>query len=92
MFKIRWNHDIFVLVFVRILGLLFLTRVVAVSFHCEKQEHNETLQIKKLKGENFIMSIHITFPDGAVKPFDSGITTFDVAKSISNSLAKSFSW
>ena len=43
---------------------------------------------KKLKGENFIMSIHITFPDGAVKPFDSGITTFDVAKSISNSLAK----
>ena len=34
------------------------------------------------------MSIHITFPDGAVKPFDSGITTFDVAKSISNSLAK----
>ncbi|BDQ60982.1 hypothetical protein EfsSVR2332_10600 [Enterococcus faecalis] len=39
------------------------------------------------------MSIHITFPDGAVKPFDSGITTFDVAKSISNSLAKkSFSW
>ena len=44
---------------------------MAVSFHCEKQEHNETLQIKKLKGENFIMSIHITFPDGAVKPFDS---------------------
>ena len=43
---------------------------------------------KKLKGENIIMSIHITFPDGAVKPFDSGITTFDVAKSISNSLAK----
>ena len=43
---------------------------------------------KKLKGENFIMSIHITFPDGAVKPFDSGVTTFDVAKSISNSLAK----
>ncbi|EHG5980109.1 TGS domain-containing protein, partial [Enterococcus faecalis] len=34
------------------------------------------------------MSIHITFPDGAVKPFDSGVTTFDVAKSISNSLAK----
>lgn len=66
---------------------------MAVSFHCEKQEHNETLQIKKLKGENFIMSIHITFPDGAVKPFDSGVTTFDVAKSISNSLAKkSFSW
>ena len=33
------------------------------------------------------MSIHITFPDGAVKPFDSELT-FDVAKSISNSLAK----
>ena len=36
---------------------------------------------KKLKAENFIMSIHITFPDGAVKPFNSGVTTFDVARS-----------
>ncbi|WP_409022690.1 threonine--tRNA ligase [Dellaglioa sp. P0083] len=32
--------------------------------------------------------INITFPDGAVKEFDSGITTEDVAKSISPSLAK----
>lgn len=32
--------------------------------------------------------IKITFPDGAVREFESGITTFEVAQSISNSLAK----
>ena len=32
--------------------------------------------------------IKITFPDGAVKVFESGVTVEDVAKSISNSLAK----
>ncbi|MBY4763931.1 threonine--tRNA ligase [Streptococcus uberis] len=32
--------------------------------------------------------INITFPDGAVREFESGITTFDIAQSISNSLAK----
>ena len=32
--------------------------------------------------------INITFPDGAIKEFDAGITTEDVAKSISPSLAK----
>lgn len=34
------------------------------------------------------MSINITFPDGAVKEFESGSSTLDIAKSISNSLAK----
>lgn len=34
------------------------------------------------------MSIKITFPDGAVKEFESGSSTLDIAKSISNSLAK----
>lgn len=34
------------------------------------------------------MSINITFPDGAVKEFDAGSSTLDIAKSISNSLAK----
>lgn len=32
--------------------------------------------------------IQITFPDGAVKAFESGVTTLDVAKTISQSLAK----
>ena len=32
--------------------------------------------------------IKITFPDGSIKSFDKGITVQDVAKSISNSLAK----
>ena len=32
--------------------------------------------------------IQITFPDGAVKSFDSGVTTFEIAESISKSLAK----
>ncbi|MGX7151070.1 threonine--tRNA ligase [Enterococcus ureasiticus] len=34
------------------------------------------------------MSINITFPDGAVKEFEAGSSTLDIAKSISNSLAK----
>lgn len=34
------------------------------------------------------MTIKITFPDGAVKEFESGSSTADIAKSISNSLAK----
>ncbi|MBO0467376.1 threonine--tRNA ligase [Enterococcus plantarum] len=34
------------------------------------------------------MSINITFPDGAVKEFETGSSTLDIAKSISNSLAK----
>jgi len=33
-------------------------------------------------------SIHITFPDGAVKPFDSGITALAIAQGISPGLAK----
>lgn len=32
--------------------------------------------------------IKITFPDGSVREFEKGITTFDIAKSISPSLAK----
>ncbi len=32
--------------------------------------------------------IKITFPDGAVREFESGVTTFEIAQSISNSLAK----
>lgn len=32
--------------------------------------------------------INITFPDGAVREFESGVTTFEIAQSISNSLAK----
>lgn len=34
------------------------------------------------------MVIKITFPDGAVKEFEAGVTTKDIAASISNSLAK----
>ncbi|MCB5952192.1 threonine--tRNA ligase [Enterococcus sp. BWT-B8] len=34
------------------------------------------------------MLIKITFPDGAVKEFEAGITTLDIAKGISSSLAK----
>ncbi|ALS01578.1 threonine--tRNA ligase [Enterococcus silesiacus] len=34
------------------------------------------------------MSLKITFPDGAVKEFEPGSSTLDIAKSISNSLAK----
>ncbi|CKJ00704.1 threonyl-tRNA synthetase [Streptococcus pneumoniae] len=32
--------------------------------------------------------INITFPDGVVREFESGVTTFEIAQSISNSLAK----
>lgn len=32
--------------------------------------------------------IKITFPDGAIREFESGVTTFEIAQSISNSLAK----
>ncbi len=32
--------------------------------------------------------INITFPDGAVREFEPGVTTFEIAQSISNSLAK----
>ena len=34
------------------------------------------------------MILDITFPDGAVKKFENGITPFQIAKSLSNSLAK----
>lgn len=34
------------------------------------------------------MSIMITFPDGAIKEFETGSSTLEIAKSISNSLAK----
>ncbi len=40
----------------------------------------------KLKGDDSM--IKITFPDGAVKEFENGSSTLDIAKSISNSLAK----
>ena len=33
-------------------------------------------------------SIKITFPDNSVKEFDAGVTTAEIAKSISISLAK----
>ena len=36
--------------------------------------------------------IKITFPDGAVREFESGVTTFEIAQSISNSLAKKKPW
>ncbi|SJZ38675.1 threonyl-tRNA synthetase [Pilibacter termitis] len=32
--------------------------------------------------------IHITFPDGAVREYETNVTVFDIAQSISNSLAK----
>ena len=32
--------------------------------------------------------INITFPDGAVRSYDDGSTTFEIAQSIINSLAK----
>jgi threonyl-tRNA synthetase len=32
--------------------------------------------------------IHVTFPDGASRPFEPGVSGFDIAKSISPSLAK----
>ena len=32
--------------------------------------------------------INITFQDGADREFESGVTTFEIAQSISNSLAK----
>lgn len=32
--------------------------------------------------------VKITFPDGAVREFESGVTPFEIAQSISNSLAK----
>lgn len=35
-----------------------------------------------------VMSIKITFPDGAVREFDKGVTAIDVANKLSNSLAK----
>ncbi|WP_265456874.1 threonine--tRNA ligase [Enterococcus sp. HY326] len=34
------------------------------------------------------MSIQITFPDGAIREYEVGVTTFDVAEGISKSLAK----
>ena len=34
------------------------------------------------------MILDITFPDGDVKKFENGITPFQIAKSLSNSLAK----
>jgi threonyl-tRNA synthetase len=35
-----------------------------------------------------MLQIKITFPDGAVKEFDAGVTTLEIAKGISSSLAK----
>ena len=32
--------------------------------------------------------IHVTFPDGAARPFEPGVSGLDIAKSISPSLAK----
>ena len=31
--------------------------------------------------------VNITFPDGAVREFESGVTTFEIAQSISNIVA-----
>ena len=38
--------------------------------------------------EGGILMIKVTFPDGSVKEFEQGITSAEIAKSISNSLAK----
>jgi len=32
--------------------------------------------------------VNITFPDGAIKSFQSGISAMEIAKQLSNSLAK----
>lgn len=32
--------------------------------------------------------IHITFPDGAVRAYEEGVTSLDIAKSISEGLAR----
>ncbi len=37
---------------------------------------------------NFVDMINITFPDGSVKQYESGITPLEIAKSISSGLAK----
>jgi len=34
------------------------------------------------------MNINITLPDGAVKPFEKGVSAMDIAKSISEGLAR----
>ena len=60
----------------------------------EKQTAEEIARIFKLSNINRIdikgekLMIKITFPDGAVREFEPGVTTFGIAQSISNSLAK----
>ena len=34
--------------------------------------------------------LKVSFPDGAIKQYDEGITPFEIAESISNSLSKNF--
>ncbi|OJG73898.1 threonyl-tRNA synthetase [Enterococcus quebecensis] len=50
--------------------------------------YQEIFSIINLLKEETKMSIKITFPDGVVKEFEAGSSTLDIAKSISNSLAK----
>jgi threonyl-tRNA synthetase len=32
--------------------------------------------------------VHVTFPDGAIRPYEAGVRGLDIAKAISPSLAK----
>jgi threonyl-tRNA synthetase len=61
-----------------VLGLFLFSRKVTSSAKVHQS---------KLRRKQF-MSIKITFPDGAVKEFESGVTTKEIAESISKSLAK----
>ena len=44
--------------------------------------------MKILRQDNLQMSIQISFPDGAVRQFDAGVSGYEVAKSISEGLAR----
>ena len=52
--------------------------------------NRETLLLLEIMDNQYKekIMINITFPDGAVREFESGVTTFEIAQSISNSLAK----
>ena len=59
---------------------------LAFTILCPCSQNRVNTFVNNISKENIM--INITFPDGAVREFESGVTTFEIAQSISNSLAK----
>ena len=73
-----------------VLSRMSLFVFLAFTVLCPCFQNRVNTFVNNISKENIM--INITFPDGAVREFESGVTTFEIAQSISNSLAKKAGW